>query len=329
MAGTSTRGMLSASASSQAWSPPAPPKATSAKSRGSYPRSIETTRMAFSMVAFTTRITPAGKLLRATISICCASSHSRDEAASAIEIKGEISTEEAVRLQAPKKQIRIRHSRLNAAPIADRTGVGSGRFWPHAQRSAGVEACDGTASSAHGVDVEHRARPRGVRPLPPGSGRTSPSTSATSVDVPPMSNVMIRSIPLRRAIAAAPTMPPAGPDSTVRTGSRAAVARAVIPPLDCITKMDDFRSPAIRSRDLSRYCFMVGCRYALTATVLIRSYSRNSGRISCDTDSGTPSLFSAAATAFSFSGLAKENSSHTAIAAGARCQAPPPCRRVP
>ena len=52
-----------------------------------------------------------------------------------------------------------------------------------------------------------------------------------------MSNEIIRSHPLRRAMAAAPTTPPAGPESTVRTGSRAAELRAVIPPLDCMTKM--------------------------------------------------------------------------------------------
>ena len=54
---------------------------------------------------------------------------------------------------------------------------------------------------------------------------------------------MIRSKPLRRAMAAAPTTPPAGPESTVRTGSRAAEARLVIPPLDCITKIRDCAAP--------------------------------------------------------------------------------------
>ena len=58
-AGTMTCGMLRASARAQACRPPAPPKATSAKWRGSRPRSMETTRMAFSMVALTTRMTPA------------------------------------------------------------------------------------------------------------------------------------------------------------------------------------------------------------------------------------------------------------------------------
>src|SRR6267142_3442978 len=53
------------------------------------------------------------------------------------------------------------------------------------------------------------------------AGRGSPSSSETSVEVPPMSKEMMRSNPLRRAIAAAPTTPPAGPESTVRTGCAA------------------------------------------------------------------------------------------------------------
>jgi hypothetical protein len=52
-----------------------------------------------------------------------------------------------------------------------------------------------------------------------------------------MSKAMMRSKPLARALPAAPTTPPAGPESTVRTGSLAAAASAAIPPLDCITKI--------------------------------------------------------------------------------------------
>src|SRR5690348_1308694 len=47
---------------------------------------------------------------------------------------------------------------------------------------------------------------------------TAPSLRATSVDVPPMSKVMMRSKPARCATYCAPTMPPAGPESTARTG---------------------------------------------------------------------------------------------------------------
>ena len=51
--------------------------------------------------------------------------------------------------------------------------------------------------------------------------------------------------------------------------------------------------------------------------MLVRSYSRNSGRIRCETESGFPRSASAAATASSFSGLANENNNETAMASGA------------
>src|SRR6185437_5954673 len=57
-----------------------------------------------------------------------------------------------------------------------------------------------------------------------------------------------------------------------------------------------------------------GPRYAFTVTVDARSYSRNSGRIACDTETGSPDEHNARATAISFSGLAKENRRHTAMA---------------
>ena len=50
-----------------------------------------------------------------------------------------------------------------------------------------------------------------------------------------MSKQMIFSNPAMRATAYAPTTPPAGPDSTVRTGSLAANCAETIPPEDCIT----------------------------------------------------------------------------------------------
>ena len=104
-----------------------------------------------------------------------------------------------------------------------------------------------------------------------------------------MSNEMMRSNPLRLATAAAPTTPPAGPDNTVRTGSRAADLTAVIPPLDCITKILLFRLlECARRARFSKYFCMTGCKYAFTTTVLVRSYSRNSGRISWETEIGTP-----------------------------------------
>ena len=162
-----------------------------------------------------------------------------DQAACALEVQSEISAEKALRLQPAEKQVGIRHRGLGAAAVADRAGIGSGGFGTDPQRSGGVEAGDGAAARADGVNVEHGHANGQSGNLGLAAGAASPSTSATSVEVPPISKEMIRSKPLRRAMAAAPTTPPAGPESTVRTGSRAAERRPVIPPLDCMTKIRD------------------------------------------------------------------------------------------
>ncbi len=89
-----------------------------------------------------------------------------------------------------------------------------------------------------------------MAPSRPATGPAA-STSATSVEVPPMSKVMIGKQPARAATACAPTTPPAGPERIVRTGSRAAVAAPMMPPEDCMTAS---RSPRARaaSRSSSR-----------------------------------------------------------------------------
>jgi hypothetical protein len=58
------------------------------------------------------------------------------------------------------------------------------------------------------------------------------STRATSVEVPPMSKVMIDSNPAAPATQAAPITPALGPESSVRTGTSRAAATEMIPPLD-------------------------------------------------------------------------------------------------
>ena len=68
------------------------------------------------------------------------------------------------------------------------------------------------------------------------------------------------------------------------SGRLTAEVRVVTPPLDCMTKMLDFpaRDPGKRCTrwaSFSKYLCITGCKYALITTVLVRSYSRNSGRI--------------------------------------------------
>src|ERR1041384_1503519 len=60
--------------------------------------------------------------------------------------------------------------------------------------------------------------------------------SATSVEVPPMSNVITFLIPADCAARNAPTTPPEGPERIVRTGSLAATSAEMLPPDDCITR---------------------------------------------------------------------------------------------
>ncbi len=61
-----------------------------------------------------------------------------------------------------------------------------------------------------------------------------PAASATSVLVPPMSKVIRSAKPASRPTSCAPTTPVEGPDSTVRTGSRAACSKPITPPFDCV-----------------------------------------------------------------------------------------------
>ena len=58
--------------------------------------------------------------------------------------------------------------------------------------------------------------------------------SATSQLVPPMSKVMMLSMPTLPLAPSDEITPPAGPDSTVATGMRAEVLKVETPPLDCM-----------------------------------------------------------------------------------------------
>ena len=114
----------------------------------------------------------------------------------------------------------------------------------------------------------------------------------------------------------APTTPPAGPESTVRTGSRAARragnnAAGGLHYIHATASAAAPRRAAPRPTDTQP---TRGARYAFTTVVDARSYSRNSGRIRCDAETGIPSCSSAASTRFSVPGLANEKSSDMATA---------------
>ena len=110
--------------------------------------------MAFSIVALTTRMIPAANCSGVSFGLIPLEPL-RDQAARAFEIESEVSAQKALRLQPAEQQVGIRHRGLDAAAIADRTGIGSGRFGTDPQRSAGVEAGDGASAGAYSMDVEH------------------------------------------------------------------------------------------------------------------------------------------------------------------------------
>src|SRR5262245_43440810 len=66
--------------------------------------------------------------------------------------------------------------------------------------------------------------------------RASPRHSATSVDVPPISKVMMSFIPATEQRRRAQTTPPAGQHSIARSGSAEAVDAETDPPFDFITR---------------------------------------------------------------------------------------------
>src|SRR5258705_6870035 len=112
-------------------------------------------------------------------------------------------------------------------------------------------------------------------------------------------------MPAVRAARSAPTTPPEGPDRIVRTGSVAATSAEMLPPEDCMTRR---LKPVLWTLDFGlwtwveaglivpeslvkrfKYRPISGCRYALIATVDVRSYSRYSGSMRWEIDNGTPS----------------------------------------
>src|SRR5215475_9600866 len=77
------------------------------------------------------------------------------ESASAFEIELKVSAEKAMRLQAAEKKICVGDGRQRATAVTDGAGIGAGGFGTHAQSARGVEAGQGPAACANGVNVEH------------------------------------------------------------------------------------------------------------------------------------------------------------------------------
>ena len=123
-----------------------------------------------------------------------------------------------------------------AAAVADRARIGAGAARPDLEQPAGIDIGDRAAAGADGVDVEHRRLDRiAVHDRLAGElGLRRSAAAPRRCEVPPMSKVMRLAKPAMRADACAATTPVLGPESTVRTGSRAAASKPITPPFDCV-----------------------------------------------------------------------------------------------
>ncbi len=111
------------------------------------------------------------------------------------------------------------------------------------------------------------------------------SITQASSEVPPMSNVSTLSRPSSEATYAAPTMPPAGPDSTVCVGAVLATALVIEPPPDRMIRKRPAKPRSARpASSSSTYRSKIGRMYASSTVVLVRSYSRYSRTMSVDSD---------------------------------------------
>ncbi len=90
-------------------------------------------------MAFTTRITPAANFFESQRTALLLQPFACN-AAGAVEIEGEISAKEARGLQAAQQEVGVGNCGLHTAPVADGTGIGSGRFGAYAENASGVEA---------------------------------------------------------------------------------------------------------------------------------------------------------------------------------------------
>ena len=77
-----------------------------------------------------------------------------------------------------------------------------------------------------------------------------PWISPTFAVVPPMSNEMTSSLPITLPRFADAMTPAAGPDSTMKTGFRAAAPAPNTPPLDCITSSSAETPASARRRSM-------------------------------------------------------------------------------
>ena len=154
--GTITRRRSSWRAIAVTCRPAAPPKARSAKRRGSTPRRTETRRMPSAMRVLMTRWMPSAAAMRSTPSAAA----TRSTAASAAPpVEPGAAAEEVVGIEQPEDQVGVGHGRRRAAPaVAGGPGLGAGALGADVQHAAGIDPRDRAAAGADADDVERLQR---------------------------------------------------------------------------------------------------------------------------------------------------------------------------
>ena len=192
----------SSSASAHACSGPAPPNATSAKSRGSWPRSTETTRSARTISALTTSITAAGSM---------------PPSARARPRRGRARSRPAARAGSrPSRRLAsVTVGSAAAAAVAGGPGIGAGALRADAQRAARVEPDDRAAARRRPCARRPSAAGREAADDPLARSRSrSPAGDQADVGRRAAHVERDRVLEARRARRRAPRRrrPPAGPE---------------------------------------------------------------------------------------------------------------------
>ncbi len=182
------------------------------------------------------------------------------------------------------------------------------------------------------VSINTAGNASGTPPTTPAPSESAapPSTRLASALVPPMSSVKRSVQPTASPARRAPTTPPAGPESASAAACAAAAGGGNVPPLEVMMRSTSIPRRRTSASARATYADTFGRRYASAVVVLVRSYSRNSGRTSQLGATGTPgsAARSASARRRSCAGWRKANRQAIATASGPRAATAVTTRRT-
>ena len=213
---------------------PAPPNATSAYWRGSTPRSTVTTRSAPSISWSAIRTMPDAVSATSSSSGGPALATARS---AALGIEPHAARERRVGVEIAEQEVRVGDGRKRRRRLRSRPGPAAPQ--PTGGRRAGrrrVDPADAAAPGADRVHVDHRKLkdPPGDRSLGCLPDLAVVHDRHVTRGAAHVEREHVLRAPASAPRWAAPTAPPAGPESTVQAAWRAAAAAGTTPPLDCM-----------------------------------------------------------------------------------------------